>query len=135
MKLQPVIILTTGLALTAVVLLLSLPERQTPIPAATETDRQLWLFGQGYKGREISAEEIVVPDTEDPVFSGYAAMQAEQGLPLERYAGQPAARYVYELEQTPLCAELLVADGQLIGAMCCDPAAHTMLRIYAEPFS
>ena len=134
MKLQAVILITTGVVLTAGILLLHLPERETPIPAATETDRQLWLFAQGYKGREISAEEIVVPDPEDPVFADYAAMQAEQGLPLDRYAGQPAVRCIYELEQTPLYAELLVSDGVLIGAMCCDPAEHTMRRISGKPY-
>jgi hypothetical protein len=134
MKLLPVIILAAGIALSAGVLLYCLPERADPIPAGSETERQLWLFGQGYKGREVSAQEIIVPAPEDPVFSDYAAMQTEQGFAPERYAGHSAVRYVYALEQTDLYAELLVSDGVLIGAMCCDPAEHTMRRMNGKPY-
>ena len=58
MKLQPVIILAAGLALSAGVLLFCLPEQADTIPAGSETERQLWLFGQGYKGREIGRAHV-----------------------------------------------------------------------------
>lgn len=134
MKLHPVLILTAGIGLSIGCLLFCLHDRAEPIPAGTETERQLWLFAQGWKGREISMQEITIPDADDPVFAAYAAMQAEQGLPLERYTGQAAQRYVYELEQSPLYAELLTVDGALVGAMCCDPADHTMRRISGRPY-
>ncbi len=109
-------------------------ESAETIPAGTDAERLLYLFAQGHKGRETAAQEIVIPDADDPVFADYAAMQAEQGLPVTEYAGQPAVRYVYALEQSELCAELLVSDGVLVGAMCCDPSERTMRRISGKPY-
>ncbi|MCR5717720.1 MAG: DUF4830 domain-containing protein [Oscillospiraceae bacterium] len=117
------------LFLCAGVFLLLRREQADGIPAETSEDREIYLFSQGWKGRELTAREITVPDTDDAVFAAYAALQETQGLPLSRYAGKRAVMYVYRLEQSPLYAQLLVADGRLIGAMCTDPAAHDLLGI------
>ena len=124
-----------GIVLCAGVWWLASPDELSGIPAGTEEERMLYLFAQGFKGREQSAQEIIVPDCSDAVFADYAALQTAQGLPLEQCSGKPAVRYVYELEQTNLYAELLVADGMLIGAMCCNPAKHEILAISGKPCS
>lgn len=123
-----------GIALCAGLFWFGKPAEVSGIPAGTEDERLLYLFSQGFKGRELSAQEIVVPELSDVVFADYAAMQEMQGLPVGAYCGRSAVRYVYELEQTELCAELLVADKVLIGAMCCDPGKHTMLTAAGEVY-
>lgn len=134
MKMRNAVLILVGAAICAGLALFRLPEQNDGIPAATAEERQIYLFSQGFKGREETAQEITVPDTEDAIFADYAALQEAQGLPLAAYAGQPAVQYVFRLEQSELYAELLVSDGILIGAMCCDPAKHTMLRINGKPF-
>jgi hypothetical protein len=124
-----------GVALCAGLWWFATPDEPSGIPAGTGEERMLYLFAQGFKGREQSVQEITVPDVSDVVFADYAALQAAQGLPLAEYSGKPAVRYVYTLEQTDFYAELLVADSILIGAMCCNPAKHEMFTISGKPCS
>ena len=134
LKLRYGILIVSGILLCAGLALFRLPGRAAVIPAATAEERQLYLFSQGHKCREETMQAVIVPDAADAVLSDYVSMQAEQGLPFADYAGQEAERYVCRLEQSELYAELLVCDGILIGAMCCDPAKHTMLRITGRPY-
>lgn len=108
-------------------------DKPTGIPAATETDREIYLFTQGWKGEPDPDERtVIVPDAADAVFAPYAALQAQQGLPVADFAGKTAQVYTYRLYQSELYAELLCADGELIGAMCYDPAAPEMLSIQGK---
>lgn len=109
--------------------LLMQPGTPEGICAAQETDREIYLFTQGWKGEQIAAQEVIVPDGQDAVFADYAALQTAQGLPLSDYAGHSAVRYTYRLRDAPLYAELLTADGILIGAACYDPETHVLLPI------
>lgn len=102
---------------------------QEGIPAAQEDDRRVYLFMQGWKGDEIAVQEVTVPESDDTVFSEYAALQESQGLPLARFRGECAVRYTYQLRDSALYAELLAADGILIGAACYDPETHVWLDI------
>lgn len=99
------------------------------IPAVTDTDRQIYLFTQGWKAEETCIREVCIPDADDPVFAEYAALQEQQGLPLAAFTGQTATRYTYRLAQSELCAELLCADGIVIGAARFDPATGRLYSI------
>ena len=54
-------------------------------------------------------------------------MQKEQGFDLEPYKGKAATIYTYHIsnykDNKNVIADLLVADGVLIGADLCDPSA------------
>ena len=135
MKLCGWLLLAGGTLLCGGVLLLCLWSEPDGIPAASGDERTLYLFSQGWKAREETRQEITVPDCEDAVFAAYAALQARQGMPLKHYEGKRAVRYLYRLEQSELYAELMTADGILIGAACLDPGSHTLLDIAGKPFT
>ena len=92
------------------------PEPLT-IPAATETERTAFLRSCGWDASLFATQTVIVPD-EDAVYTDYAALQRVQNLPLDRFAGKRAVLYTYTLRDSSLCAELLTADGVLIGAQC-----------------
>lgn len=102
------------------------------IPASTPDERMVYLFTQGWKGEEIGSDEVVIPESTDVVYLDFAQLQKAQGLPLARYAGCRAMRYTYRLAQSDLYAELVCADGILVGAMCYDPAAGEMYTIQGK---
>ena len=102
------------------------------IPASTADERLVYLFTQGWKGEEIAAGEVIIPESTGVGYAGFAELQKAQDLPLSRFAGSKAMRYTYRLAQSGLYAELLCADGILIGAMCYDPTAGEMRTIRGE---
>ncbi|MDE6088155.1 MAG: DUF4830 domain-containing protein [Oscillospiraceae bacterium] len=126
----------------AVVLILNqkqkIPVQQ--IPAVTEDDRSAWLLSQGWEGELHSSRPVVIPDISNILDSGnpgnsdnfnhYISLQEMQNLPFAEYAGAHGIVYIYELnssdyDQSPetpvLYAELLTADGILVGAQCYHP--------------
>ena len=130
-----VLLLTVPVLVGLGALLFLRDDKPKGIPAASETDREIWLFTQGFKGELTDTQELIVPSPEDAVFAEYAAMQAAQGYPLAQYAGQSACRYTYRLTTGGLYAELLCADGILIGAMCFDPVTHRMYGADGKPYT
>ncbi|MDE5767987.1 MAG: DUF4830 domain-containing protein [Oscillospiraceae bacterium] len=129
----------------AVVLILNqkqkIPVQQ--IPAVTEDDRSAWLLSQGWDGTLHSSRPVVIPDISDIPDSGnpgnsdnfnnfnkYIALQEMQNLPFAQYTDAHGIVYIYELnasdydqssENPVLYAELLTADGILVGAQCYHP--------------
>ncbi len=92
------------------------PEPLT-IPAATETERTAFLRSCGWDASLFATQTVIVPG-EDTIYHDYAALQRVQNLPLDRFTGERAMLYTYTLRDSSLCAELLIADGELIGAQC-----------------
>lgn len=100
------------------------------IPAAQASDREIYLFTQGWKGYECAVREVIIPAPDDPVFVEYAALQEAQGLPLAAHTGEQGFCYTYELQQSGgLYAQLLTAGGELIGAACYDPESGALYGI------
>lgn len=93
------------------------------VPAATEEQRIAFLRSEGWEAAPIGTQAVTIPQP-DGIYADYAALQAQQQLPLTEYIGQPAMLYTYALSGTDLVAELLTADGILIGAQCYDPELH-----------
>lgn len=102
------------------------PVEMRSIPAATEEERLAFLRSEGWEGALVSSQTVTIP-AEDSVFAEYADLQRKNLLPLENYTGTQGILYVYSLRNTELHAELLTADGMLIGAQCYDPELHTTL--------
>lgn len=107
----------------AALVLCHAPRRETAvqIPCAGEEARIAYLAAKGWHGTLVGSRAVIVPDPEDLVFAPYAQMQVQQHLPLAEYAGVRAVEYTYALGEADLYAQLLCADGILIGAVCYVP--------------
>lgn len=99
------------------------------IRAVTEFDRSAWLLTQGWQGELQSSRAVVIPDADsgnpDQNYQNYIQLQAQQNLPFTDYAGTNGILYTYALKDSGLCAELLTADGILVGAQCYYPGADS----------
>ena len=102
------------------------------IRAAAESDRSAWLMLQGWKGELLHSRPVTVPYEITDTFADYAALQTRQRLPLMQYAGKHGVLYTYRPENSDLYAELLTADGMLVGAQCYEPETGRMLNIHGK---
>ncbi len=107
------------------------------IPAETQAQQLEWLTAQGIEARQAQTQQITIPTDFSGNYANYAALQEQQQLPLRKYAGKPAICVTYHIENSaqPMCAELLVADGILIGAQCYAPERSETLTMQGEPFT
>lgn len=127
----------------AVVLILNqkqkVPVQQ--ISAVTEEERLAWLSSQGWNAELHSSRTAVIPAVPDSGnhpdnFNQYISLQEMQNLPFTEYAGAHGIVYIYEVSdagyyqdsdnsgnsgESVLYAELLTADGILVGAQCYYP--------------
>ena len=112
-------------------------DAQQEIPAASEEQRAQYLAMQGLHAKVLYAEPVVIPWEFGGCYAEYAALQEFQQLPLAGYAGRSASCITYEVTDSDplLYAELLTADGILIGAQCYHPEDGQVLTIQGEPFS
>lgn len=110
---------------------------QQEIPATSEEQRLQWLAMQGLRGEMLHAEHITVPAQFSGCYADYAALQEFQQLPLAAYAGMSASCITYEItDSDPLMyAELLTADGILIGAQCYHPEDGITLTMHGKPYT
>ena len=100
------------------------------IRAVTETDRSAWLMLQGWHSNFLSSRPVAIPEN---FPESYSHLQELLHLPLHQYAGKHGVLYTYQLENSSLYAELLTADGMLIGAQCYDPEQQTTLDFQGKP--
>ncbi|MBR3631237.1 MAG: DUF4830 domain-containing protein [Oscillospiraceae bacterium] len=107
--------LLPGAVCLAVWLWLSRPPEPRQIPAATEDERLAFLSSHGLEGTLLSEQHVTVPG-EDAVFADYLALQRLQALPLTAYTGRQGTVYTYSVAGSSFRAELLCAEGMLIGA-------------------
>ncbi len=107
------------------------------IPAATEEDQHRWLAAQGIQAERISAQTVTIPQDFTGNYADYAALQKQLQLPLSAYAGKQATCITYEITDSvpPMYAELLIADGILIGAQCYVPEDGITLTMQGTPFT
>ncbi|MBE6851629.1 MAG: DUF4830 domain-containing protein [Ruminococcus sp.] len=111
--------------------------RMQKIPAATETEQQQWLSEQGLQTEKISVQEVTIPHDLGENYMNYAALQEHQMLPLSEHAGSRAECITYEITNaaSQMYAELLVADGILIGAQCYAPENGVTLTMQGTPYT
>ncbi len=103
------------------------------IKAAAEFDRRAWLITQGWNAELLSSRPVTVPFIITEDYTDYAALQTRQRLPLAQHLGSHGVIYTYQLENSSLYAELLTADGILIGAHCYQPEQHQLLDMQGTP--
>ncbi|MDE7094369.1 MAG: DUF4830 domain-containing protein [Oscillospiraceae bacterium] len=124
--------------LCIIAVIFSHQKKQPPtdnIKASTEFDRHAWLLTQGWNAELLHSRAVTIPfDFDNSNYQTYANLQIQQRLPLENYAGKRGVLYTYQLENSPLYAELLTADGILIGAQCYLPEESITLDMQGKEF-
>ena len=99
------------------------------ISCASEEERRDYLTSLGYSfDKNVKKKKITVPSEFNEVYEKYNGVQKEQGFDLEKYKGKEAVLYTYNItnykDNKNVIADLIVADGMLIGADLCDPSAE-----------
>lgn len=82
------------------------------------TSRVGFLNINGYDVEEEPSDCITVsiPSEFNRIYSEYNNIQLEQGFDLEKYMGQSAEIYTYQLSNNPdMCAVLIIHNNNLIG--------------------
>lgn len=110
---------------------------QQEIPAASEEQRLQFLAMHGLHAEVLHSEQVTVPWDLGGCYAEYAALQEAQQLPLAAHAGAAASCITYEVtDSDPLMyAELLTANGILIGAQCYHPEDGQVLTMQGKPFT
>ena len=137
-KLRPKQLFGAALALTGIIVIVLTfvsnhngkpVDANAAISCATDDERSAYLKGKGYsfKGKP-ETKEINIPSEFNEVYENYNSIQKEQGFDLEDYKGKTATLYTYSItnykDNKNVIADLIVADGVLIGADLCDPSAE-----------
>ncbi|MBR4320593.1 MAG: DUF4830 domain-containing protein [Oscillospiraceae bacterium] len=97
------------------------------ISVSSEAERSEWLMLQGWNAELLTTRLVTVPAELNEFCTDYALLQSKLRLPFAQYAGKHGVLYTYRLENSALYAELLTADGVLVGAQCYHPEQHKTL--------
>ena len=107
------------------------PEEQ--ILLETEDARQQWLHLRGWQVSEPECTSVVIPDQWRTVQGeNWLRLQHAQGFSPERYAGQQAEKYIYQIDSDTACAyraELWLCSNILIGAEVYDAKTQIMQSV------
>ena len=110
------------------------------IPGATDRERTEYIKSFGYEVGTVpdKIEEIRIPANFDEAYEQYNAIQREQGFDLRKYRAYYAKKYTYSIKNydsnspVPICANLLVIDGKIIGADISSSEADGLLTVLAK---
>lgn len=126
------VLLLTGLIVVVVSFLGNHSAKPTSsnanIKCSTTEERVDYINSFGYKtdSREES-KEILIPSSFNDVYKKYNEIQKQQGFDLTKYKGKTAVLYTYNIinykDNDNVVVNLIVLNGQLIGADLCDVSA------------
>lgn len=83
-------------------------------------------------------KEIRIPANFDEAYEQYNALQREQGFDLRQYRACYAYKYTYDItnynapSSVPICANLIVYDGKIIGADISSSEANGLVTVLAK---
>ena len=124
------LILILAALLFVIGLLCAIPAKETETvgnnPARVE---YLQSLGLKVAPEPVETQEVQIPETPDPVFERYNALQKSQGFDLSAYAGKTVSRFVYPMEGEPtVFVTLLTYRDQVIGGDVTDREAGGVIR-------
>ena len=135
-KLKPKQLFGAILALTGIIVIVltflsnhngKTVDASATVSCATQDERKAYITSLGYTFGKESSKEVIIPDEFNEVYKSYNEIQKKQGFDLEKYKGKKAIIYTYNItnyeDNENVIADLLVANGVLIGADLCDPSA------------
>ena len=83
-------------------------------------------------------KEIRIPANFDEAYEQYNALQREQGFDLRKYRACYAYKYTYDIlnyaepSPVPICVNLIVYDGKIIGADISSSEANGLVTVLAK---
>ena len=83
-------------------------------------------------------KEIRIPANFDDAYEQYNALQREQGFDLRKYRACYAYKYTYDIlnyaepSPVPICVNLIVYDGRIIGADISSSEANGLVTVLAK---
>lgn len=96
-------------------------------------------FGWDTSTVPTSVKEVRIPADFDEAYKQYNALQKEQGFDLRRYRAYFAKKYTYPLKKydgadpsVPIYANLLVIDGNIVGADISSSEAGGFVTVLAK---
>lgn len=95
-------------------------------------------FGWDVGIAPTNIKEIRIPANFDEAYEQYNALQREQGFDLRRYRACYAYKYTYDIlncaepSPVPICANLIVYDGKIIGADISSAEANGLVTVLAK---
>lgn len=95
-------------------------------------------FGWEVNIAPTSIKEIRIPGQFDEAYTQYNALQKEQGFDLRRYRACYAYQYTYDIlnpaepSPVPICANLIVCGGRIIGADISSREANGLVTVLAK---
>lgn len=136
-KLKPktafgIILLLTGVVVITVSFIGNHPatpaSKQATVSCKTAEERVNYINSLGFEtDSSEESKEIIIPTRFNDVYNKYNEIQKKQGLDLAEYKGKTAVMYTYHItnygDNDNVIANLIVFDGQLIGADLCDTSA------------
>ena len=145
-KLKPKQLLGITLALTGLIVIVisfvsnhngKTADAPAQISCASDEERAAYLTSLGYRfKKDYEQKSVTVPQTFNDVYTEYNDILQQQGFDLEPYKGKQVTVYTYQItnykKNKNVKADLMVADGVLIGADLCDPSAKDGFLIALE---
>ena len=136
-KLKPKTIFGLILLLTGVIVILVTfvgnhpakpASKSTVVSCKTAEERVNYINSFGYKtDSNEESKEIIIPQKFNEVYNKYNEIQKQQNFDLTAYKGKTAVMYTYHItnygDNDNVIANLIVLDGELIGADLCDTSA------------
>ncbi len=95
------------------------------VSGETNEERVKYIESFGWDSDTVPSEveEIRIPSRFDEAYEQYNALQKEQGFDLRKYRACYVKKYTYPIKNfdgadpaVPICANLLVIDGEIVGA-------------------
>ncbi len=95
-------------------------------------------FGWDVGIAPTNIKEIRIPANFDEAYEQYNAIQREQGFDLRKYRACYAYKYTYDIlnytepSPVPICANLIVCEGKIIGADISSSEADGLVTVLAK---
>lgn len=111
------------------------------IPGSTNNERIAYIKSFGWDTGTVpdKVSEIRIPARFDDAYIQYNAIQKEQGFDLRKYRAYTAMKYTYSIKNydstdpvVPIYANLIVIDGEIVGADISSAAANGFVTVLAK---
>lgn len=111
------------------------------IPGATNEERIAYIESFGWDAGTVPTDtrEVRIPANFDEAYEQYNALQKEQGFDLRKYRACSVKKFTYLISNydnadpiVPIVANLLVLDGEIIGADISSAEADGLVTVLAK---
>ena len=115
--------------------------KSSAVSGATNEERISYIESFGWDAgiTHTDAREVRIPSNFDEAYEQYNALQKEQGFDLMKYRARSVKKYTYTITNydgqdpaVPIVANLLVLDGEIIGADISSVEANGFVTVLAK---